>query len=64
MGILTQNGRGFLIHVCTVGTYHYYRHTAMGEKIATQSSPSGGDVGSILELSLGDQKLFTKIVMV
>ena len=32
----------------------------MGEKIATPNFPSGGDVGSILELSLGDQKLFAK----
>ena len=51
MGILTQSGRGFPIHVCTVGTYHYYWHAAMGEKIATQSFPSGGAVGSVLELS-------------
>ena len=36
----------------------------MGEKIAIHSFPSGGAVGSILELSLGDQKLFAKIVMV
>ena len=64
MGILTQSGRGFPIHVSTVGTYHYYRHAAMGEKIATQSFPSGGAVGSVLELSLGDRKLFAKIVMV
>ena len=64
MSILTQNGRWFPIHVCTVGTYHCYRYAAMGEKIATQSFPSGGAVGSILELSLGDQKLFAKIVMV
>ena len=39
MGILTQSGRGFPIHACTVGTSHYYRHAAMGEKIATQSFP-------------------------
>ena len=36
----------------------------MGEKIATQSFLSDGAVGSILELSLGDRKLFAKIVMV
>ena len=36
MGILTQSGRGFPIHVRKVGTYHYYWHAAMGEKIATQ----------------------------
>ena len=64
MSILTQSVTGFPIHVCTVGTYHYYRHAAMGEKIATQSSPSGGAVGSVLELSLGGQKLFAKIVIV
>ena len=64
MGILTQSDRGFPIHVCTVHTYHYYRHATMGGKIANQSFPSGGAVGLILELSLGDEKLFTKIVMV
>ena len=64
VGILEQSGRGFPIHVCTVGTYHYCQHTAMGEKITTQSFPSGGAVGSGLELSLGDRKLFAKIVMV
>ena len=63
MGILTQIGREFPIHVCTAGLYHYYRHAAMGEKIENQSFPSGGAVGSILELSLGDQKLFAKIVI-
>ena len=36
----------------------------MGEKIANRSFHSGGAVGSILELSLGNQKLCAKIVMV
>ena len=49
MSISTQSGRGFPIHVCTKGTYHYYQHAAMGEKIANQSFPSGGAVGSISE---------------
>ena len=53
MSISTQSGRGFPIHVCTKGTYHYYQHAAMGEKIANQSFPSGGAVGSISERSLG-----------
>ena len=64
MGILTQSGRRFPIHVCTVSTYHYYRHATMGEKITNQSFPSGGAVGLILEPSLDDQKFFAKIVMV
>ena len=42
MGILTKSDRGSPIHVCTVGAYHYYRHAAMGEKIATQSFSSEG----------------------
>ena len=61
MDILTQSGRGFPIHVCTVGTYHYYRHATMGEKTTTQSFPSGGAVGSTLELSLGDRSYSPKL---
>ena len=56
--------RGFLIHVYTVGTCCCYRQAVMGEKIANQSFPLVGAVGSVLELILGDLKLFPKSVTV